>query len=329
MPSEFDLIARYFVRPTPQAVLGPGDDCALLAPAAGMELAVTTDMLVAGTHFFADTDPFQLGWKTVAVNISDLAAMGAKPRWILLAGSLPQADELWIAAFADGLHACAQAYGADLVGGDTTRGPLNFCLTAIGEVPAGTALRRDRAQVGDDIWVSGQPGLAALGLAQLQGRATLPEPLARRCVTALQRPLPRLALGIALRTRALASAAIDVSDGLLADLGHIAERSHVLAEVAAPQLPCLPIGSNPAQARQAQLAGGDDYELIFTAHIDARHRLAELAQELDLPLWRIGRISALATDTSPQTAPVVLLDENEQAFDITEKGFDHFGQNRD
>ena len=326
MPSEFDLIARYFARPTPQAVLGPGDDCALLAPAVGMELAVTTDMLVAGTHFFADTDPFQLGWKTVAVNLSDLAAMGAKPRWILLAGSLPQADESWIAAFADGLHACAQRYGADLVGGDTTRGPLNFCLTAIGEVPAGTALRRDGAKLGDDIWVSGQPGLAALGLAQLQGRASLPEPLARRCVTALQRPLPRLELGIALRTRALASAAIDVSDGLLADLGHIAERSQLLAEVVAPQLPCLPASADPAQARQAQLAGGDDYELVFTAHVDARHRLAALAQELDLPLWRIGQVGALAAGMKPQA---VLLDENGQVFDVTDKGFDHFGQDRD
>ena len=174
MPSEFDLIARYFARPTPQAVLGPGDDCALLAPSPGMELAITTDMLVAGTHFFADTDPTQLGWKTLAVNLSDLAAMGAKPRWVLLAGSLPEANEAWLSAFAEGLFACAKRYAVDLIGGDTTRGPLNLCVTALGEVPAGKALRRDGARPGDDLWISGHPGLAALGLAQLQNKTDLP-----------------------------------------------------------------------------------------------------------------------------------------------------------
>ena len=179
MPSEFALIDRYFARPTPQAVLGPGDDCALLAPSPGMELAITTDMLVSGTHFLPDTDPHQLGWKTLAVNVSDLAAMGANPRWVLLAGSLPRADEVWIAAFADGLFACAKRYGVDLVGGDTTRGPLNLCITALGEVPAGEALRRDGAQDGDDLWVSGQPGLAALGLAHLQGQLRAPARVSR------------------------------------------------------------------------------------------------------------------------------------------------------
>lgn len=320
-PSEFDLIARYFVRPTPQAVLGPGDDCALLAPSPGMELAITTDMLVSGTHFLPQTDPHQLGWKTLAVNLSDLAAMGARPRWVLLAGSLPDADEAWIAAFADGLFACARRYGADLVGGDTTRGPLNLCLTALGEVPAGKALRRDGARVGDELWISGQPGLAALGLAQLQGRTTLPEALARRCIASLQRPLPRVELGLALREQQLAHAAIDVSDGLLADLGHIAERSNVDAEVFVTQLPRLPVGADPEMARAAQLAGGDDYELVFSAAPGKRHELAELAARLDLPLWRIGRICA-------GTGAVHLLDENGQKRPITQKGFDHFGQDR-
>jgi thiamine-monophosphate kinase len=318
-PSEFDLIARYFARPTPQAVLGPGDDCALVAPSPGMELAVTTDMLVSGTHFLADTAPFQLGWKTLAVNISDLAAMGAKPRWVLLAGSLPQADESWIAAFADGLFACTKRYGVDLVGGDTTRGSLNLCVTAIGEVPAGTALRRDGAKAGDDVWVSGQPGLAALGLAHLQKRAQLPEQLAGRCITALQRPIPRVELGLALRERALARAAIDVSDGLLADLGHIAERSGLDAEVVEPWLPCLPAGVEPALARRCQLAGGDDYEIVFAAPAENRPALAGLAAEFDLPLWRIGRFVAGA-------GYVHLLDENGQALPIASMGFDHFGQ---
>ncbi len=320
MPSEFSLIDRYFVRPTPQATLGPGDDCALLAPSPGMELAVTTDMLVAGTHFLPDTDAFQLGWKTLAVNVSDLAAMGAQPRWAVLAGSLPQPDERWLAAFADGFFACAARYGVDLVGGDTTRGPLNLCVTALGEVPSGKALRRDGAKLGDDVWVSGQLGLAALGLAHLQGRAALPEPLPGLCIGALQKPLPRVELGLALRQSGLASAAIDVSDGLLADIGHIAERSQCDIEVLAAQLPPLPAGVDTVLARQAQLAGGDDYELAFTAPPEKRPALAELTARLDLPLWRIGRC------TAPADAPTVrMLDEHGMMLPIQNKGFDHFG----
>lgn len=324
MPSEFSLIDRYFVRPTPRATLGPGDDCALVAPAQGMELAITTDMLVSGTHFLPDTDPHQLGWKTLAVNLSDLAAMGAQPRWVLLAGSLPQADETWLAAFADGLFACAGRYGVDLIGGDTTRGPLNLCLTAIGEVPAGTALRRDGARDGDDLWVSGQPGMAALGLAHLQGRAVLSEALVARCVSALQRPLPRVELGLALRQGGLAHTAIDVSDGLLADVGHIAERSHCAIEVLAAQLPRLPAGADPALARDCQLAGGDDYELAFTAAPEKRTELAALAARLDLPLWRIGRVVA-DDDVADAAGTVRLLDEEGQPVALRRKGFDHFG----
>ncbi len=326
MPSEFDLIARYFARPTPQAVLGPGDDCALLAPSPGMELAITTDMLVSGTHFLPETDPYQLGWKTLAVNVSDLAAMGAKPRWVLLAGSLPNANEAWVAAFADGLFACAKRYSVDLVGGDTTRGPLNFCITALGEVPAGTALRRDGARAGDDLWVSGRPGLAALGLAHLQDRLQLPEILAARCVTALQRPLPRVELGLALRENALAHSAIDVSDGLLADIGHIAERSQLDIEVFETQLPCLPQEVDPALAREFQLSGGDDYELVFTASLEKRTELAALAARIDLPLWRIGRVVEGSKDKSGE---VRVLDEHGQAVSLKHKGFDHFGQDQD
>ena len=320
MPSEFDLIDRYFARKTPQAVLGPGDDCALLAPSSGMELAVTTDMLVAGTHFFADTDPWQLGWKTLAVNVSDLAAMGATPRWALLAGSLPAADESWIAAFAEGFFACAGLYGVDLVGGDTTRGPLCLCVTAIGEVPAGGALRRDHARHGDDIWVSGRPGLAALGLAHLQQKAALPSGLAETCVGLLQRPSPRVELGVALQQRALAHSAIDVSDGLLADLGHIVERSSVDAEVHVQLLPPLPQGVDAAVARQCQLAGGDDYELVFTADAGKREALQELAVEIGVTLWRVGTISA-ASDKGR----VRLVGEDGHDLSVGKMGFDHFG----
>ncbi len=173
MPSEFDLIRRHFTRPAAHTELAVGDDAALIAPRAGMRLAVSTDMLVAGTHFFADTDPEALGWKTLAVNVSDLAAMGAEPRWALLALALPTADEAWIAAFARGLFAFAARFGVDLVGGDTTRGPLNLCVTAIGEVPAGEAVTRAGARAGDDLWVTGQPGRAALGLAHVRGDVVL------------------------------------------------------------------------------------------------------------------------------------------------------------
>ncbi len=234
MPSEFDLIRRHFSRPPRHTDLAVGDDAALLSPRAGMQLAVSTDMLVSGTHFFPDTDPEDLGWKTLAVNVSDLAAMGAEPRWAFLALALPAADDAWISAFARGLFACADAYGVDLAGGDTTRGPLNLSVTIIGEVPAGKAITRAGARAGDELWISGQPGLASLGLAALRGEVALDAAGHARCVDALQRPLPRVELGLQLRS--LATAMLDVSDGLLGDLAHILERSGVGAIVEASRL---------------------------------------------------------------------------------------------
>ncbi len=340
--SEFDLIRRHFARATPHAVLGPGDDCALLQPSPGMQLAITTDMLVAGTHFFADTDPRRLGWKTLAVNLSDLAAMGAVPRWVLLAGSLPEADNDWLAAFADGLFALAGQFGVDLVGGDTTRGPLNLCVTALGEVPVGQALRRDGALADDDLWVSGQPGLAALGLAHLCGEVALAEPLATRCLAALEQPQPRLALGLALRelgAQGLVHAAIDISDGLLADLRHILDRSQLAAEVHLAGLPPPPVGVDPALTRRCLLAGGDDYELLFTAAPAARPALTALAATLDLPLWRCGRLLGTAaapqlSDNSPPSPPpaiadIAVLDEQGRRLAITTQGYDHFAEHQD
>lgn len=328
MSGEFDLIRRHFARSTPAALLGPGDDCALLAPTAGHTLAVTTDMLVAGVHFFADTDPWRLGWKTLAVNLSDLAAMGAQARWTLLAGALPNADEAWIGAFADGFFACAGRYGVDLVGGDTTRGPLTLSVTAIGEVPTGTALRRDGARAGDDLWISGTPGLAALALAALQGRTQLPAALTERCRDALETPTPRLELGLALREQQLASAAIDVSDGLLADLGHILERSHLAGEVELAALPAAPDGIDPALWRDCLLAGGDDYELVFAAAPAARAEIATLAQSLALPLTRFGRLlpgvePGNSTD-SGEAPRLCVLDAAGQPIPLTHRGYDHF-----
>lgn len=326
MAGEFALIDKYFARPTPSAVLGPGDDCALLQPTPGKQLAVTTDMLVAGTHFLPDTDPKNLGWKALAVNLSDLAAMGAKPRWVTLAGALPAADEPWIAKFAEGFFACAAEYGVDVVGGDTTKGPLNLCITAIGEVEPGQALRRDGAKVGHQIWVSGRPGLASLGLAQLQGKIELPAQWKRLCIAALEKPRPRVALGLALN--GIASAAIDVSDGLLADLGHIAERSGCAAAVQLVQLPHLPKGeSYNADLRRlaldCQLAGGDDYELCFTAPYDQHLAIGRIAAELELQLWCIGEMVA-----NPEDAPagrVTVFDPEGQPIEFDHQGYDHFG----
>ena len=317
MPSEFDLIRRHFLQPTPSAVLGPGDDCALLVPSAGMELAITTDMLVEGTHFLPTVSPELLGWKAVAVNLSDLAAMGAQPRWLLLAGSLPSADEEWLASFAGGLFACSTRFAVELVGGDTTRGPLNLCLTALGELPAGSALRRDRARLGDDLWVSGLPGRAALGLAHLQGRTQLPPALATSCLAALQQPQPRVELGLELRRRGLANAAIDISDGLLADLAHILDRSAVGAEILVSALPQLPAGVALELARNCQLSGGDDYELVFSAPPGARSAIGELADQLALPLTRCGRIVEAA-------GGLRLLDADGRPLASEQRGFDHF-----
>lgn len=323
MPGEFALIDRYFARPTPSAVLGPGDDCALVQPSPGKQLAVTTDMLVAGTHFFPDTDPKNLGWKALAVNLSDLAAMGAQARWVTLAGALPAVDEKWIAQFAEGFFTCAAEYGVDVIGGDTTRGPLNICITAIGEIEPGKALRRDGAKVGDQIWVSGRPGLASLGLAHLQGKIELPAPWPRLCIGALEKPRPRLALGQALI--GIANAAIDVSDGLLADLGHIAERSGCAAAVKLVQLPHLPKGESynaelRKMALECQLTGGDDYELVFTAPFDQHLAIGKIAAQLELPLWCIGEM------VEGSAGDVTVFDPDNNPVDFDQRGFDHFGQ---
>ncbi|MCK9380356.1 MAG: thiamine-phosphate kinase [Sulfuritalea sp.] len=310
MPSEFALIDRYFKRPTRHTELGVGDDGALIAPTPGQQLVISTDMLVEGTHFLAATDPEALGWKTLAVNVSDLAAMGAQPRWALLAAVLPAPTVDWIEPFARGFFDCAASYGIDLIGGDTTRGPRAFCVTILGEVPAGQALRRDGAKAGDSIWVSGRPGQAALGLAHLQGRTALAEPALAACLAALHRPQPRVALGLALR--GIASAAIDVSDGLLADLGHVLEQSAVAARLRIPELPAAGL------ERDCVLAGGDDYELLFTAPAQSDGEIAAMAARLELPLTRIGEIVA------GPPGEFVLCDDSGTVITPATCGYDHF-----
>jgi len=318
MPSEFELIARYFTRPARRAVLGVGDDAALFRAGAGMELAVSTDMLVSGTHFVAQADPRRLGHKTLAVNVSDLAAMGATPRWALLSLSLPKAEPAWLKPFSRGFLAAADAFGVDLIGGDTTRGPLNLCVTIFGEVPRGQALRRDRARAGDDVWVSGELGTAALGLAHQQGRIALPPAAAARCLRALDLPQPRVALGLGLR--GIANAAIDVSDGLVADLGHIGERSGLGADIHIGHLPCSPsLARLPdrALAEQAMLAGGDDYELCFTAAAKRRAEIERLSNRLGLRLTRVGCMR--------KGRGVRVLRPDGSAYRQSKRGFDHFG----
>jgi thiamine-monophosphate kinase len=316
--SEFELIGRYFARPARNAVLGIGDDCALVAPRPGMQFAVSTDMLLEGRHFVAGTDSEKLGRKALAVNLSDLAACGADPAYALLAVALPQPDDGWVAAFARGFFAMAARYGVELVGGDTTRGPLAICVTVLGEVPCGLALKRSGAAAGEDVWLSGATGEAALAVAHLQKRARLPESDLAACLERLDDPVPRLELGA--RLRGLATSAIDVSDGLLADLGHIAEASRVAVRVEAQRLPWakpLEHCQDKALALECIAGGGDDYELAFTASPLRRDELASLAGTLGTTLTRIGTVGA--------GAGVTLQDGAGQPLAVARRGFDHFG----
>jgi len=308
--TEFEIIQRYFSRPPKRALTGVGDDCALLRPDAGLDLAVTTDMLVEGRHFLRDAEPRLLGHKALAVNLSDLAAMGATPRWATLALALPAADPAWLAGFSDGFYALAERYGVDLIGGDTTCGERRtICVTAIGEVPPEMALERGGARPGDDIWVSGELGGAALGLAH---------PEIPAAVKRLDAPEPRVALGE--RLRRLAHAAIDVSDGLAGDLAHVLERSQVSAKVEFEKIPRageFRIVNDPQLEKDCILSGGDDYELLFTAPRERRAALDALAVELGLPLARIGTIE---TGSGLQ-----ILDA--KGMPVPHRGgYDHFGR---
>lgn len=325
MASEFDLIARYFTRPARNARLGVGDDCALLEVAPGHELAISTDMLVAGTHFFPDTDARRLGHKTLAVNLSDIAAMGARPTSALLSLALPQADEAWLDAFAAGFFALAGEHGVELVGGDTTRTPpggaLTLNVTILGEVPAGQAIRRSGAKAGDDIWVSGTLGDAALGLMALKGRVLLGNAERDYCVSRLEMPTPRIALGLALR--GLARGMLDISDGLAGDLAHIARASHVTAQISVDALPLSPALRKQARdcALRCALSGGDDYELCFTTPADARERVEAAGRAAGVAVTRIGGILPAGADA----APVTFVDAAGQALAQGFAGYDHFG----
>jgi thiamine-monophosphate kinase len=318
MLSEFDLIARYFTRAplSPSVALGVGDDCALLSPTPGMQLAISSDMLVEGRHFFAGADPLQLGHKCLAVNLSDLAAMGAKPLAFTLALALPEAKAGWLEPFSTGMLALADMHACDLIGGDTTKGPLNICITIFGEVPAGAALRRDAAQSGDDVWISGTLGDARLALAGYRHELALDEHTLNTAAQRMHAPTPRVALGLALR--GIAHAAIDISDGLVGDLGHILERSGAGASINADALPAGPmLAGQPSDIRRRfALAGGDDYELCFTAPADRRDDVLAAARATGTPVTRIGCIEA--------TPGLRITDDAGTALPLSLTSFDHF-----
>ena len=317
MPSEFDLIKKYFTRPAARTELGVGDDAALVRVAAGCELAVSTDMLLVDRHFLSADDPFTLGHKALAVNLSDMAAMGATPRWALLSIALPAVNERWLARFAEGWFTLADQYGVALIGGDTTKGPLTISVTIMGEVKKNQALRRSGAKVGDEIWVSGTLGDAALALAYLQRKIQIAPHDAVALLPRLHAPTPRVKLGQKLL--GIAHSAIDISDGFLADLGHILEMSGVGATIRVAKLPVseqMRGYLRDAVAYNAVLAGGDDYELCFTAAAKHQDAIASLGRRLKLPLSCIGEIT--------RQPDLVVLDANNHPLTLKEKGFDHF-----
>jgi thiamine-monophosphate kinase len=316
---EFDLIDRFFKRPVSRNALGIGDDCALLTPASGMQLAVSSDMLVEGRHFLSTVDPYRLGHKALAVNLSDLAACGAKPLAFTLALAMQHADEAWLEPFSRGLLALADEHHCELVGGDTTRGPLNICITVFGEVPRGQALLRSGARAGDDIYVSGSVGDARAALEVFRGTLSIGEDAFAAARARMEAPTPRVALGQALR--GIATAAIDVSDGLLGDLRHVLRGSKVGARIETTNcFALMSAATRGALSREQQLeyvlAGGDDYELVFTAPPLLKDAVMQASREAATPVTRIGSIEA---DPGLQ-----LVDAQGGPFERQYASFDHF-----
>jgi thiamine-monophosphate kinase len=317
---EFELIAQYFTRPTRHTNLGIGDDAALISIQQGFELAISTDMLVSGTHFFAEADPYQLGWKSLAVNVSDMAAMGADPKWATLAIALPHEDAKWLSRFSEGFFACADTFNVDLIGGDTTRtsnkDALTISIQIMGEVAIGKAIKRSGAQVNDDIWVSGTLGQAALALRHLLGEMVIPQTEIDSHLIALHMPQPRVLLGLVLHN--IATSCLDVSDGLLGDLQHILKASRVGAVIQLNDIPTstyIAAHLNEPLFRNCVLAGGDDYELCFTAPQNKSDEIEALSHSLNIPLTKIGHVIA-------EQHLQVLDAEQPVAFD--QLGYNHF-----
>jgi thiamine-monophosphate kinase len=330
---EFDLIQRFFqtqseamrIANPGSVLLGIGDDCALLKTNPTEEIAITSDMLVCGRHFFADANPEWLGWKALAVNLSDLAAMGAEPLGFTLALALPESNPIWLEGFSKGLFAIANKYSCPLIGGDTTAGPLNICITAFGSLPKGKAIRRSGALEGDEIWVSGSVGDARLALAALRHEIELAKEDLEVIEARMHQPTPRVDLGIALRESA--NSALDISDGLLGDLRHILLQSNKDAEIFLDRIPKSITLRKQSQAAQNQYAasGGDDYELCFTAPKSKRDEINKISESLHLPLTQIGNIQLMQHSTPEikliNSTGVKL--NSEEANQLL-KSFDHF-----
>ena len=328
---EFELIQRFFktgadaMNSKPGISLGIGDDCALIHPSTNEEIAITTDMLIEGRHFFVGANPELLGRKALAVNLSDLAAMGAKPLGFTLALALPSADPVWLEAFSKGLFSVARQFSCSLIGGDTTAGPLTISITAFGSLPKGEAIRRSGAKPGDDIWVSGELGDARLALAVLRHEIELTQDELKQIEHRMHQPTPRIDLGVQLR--GIATAALDVSDGLLGDLIHILNQSKVDAQIWIDQLPKSATLLKQASSIQNQFAGcgGDDYEICFTADKHQRDVIEQISKTLNLHLTRIGQITAMKSGG----ANIEIQNSDGNQLSDTEttalmKSFDHF-----
>lgn len=316
---EFELIERFFKRPPQRADVGVGDDCAVWTPRAGHQLAFSADMLVEGRHFVSTVDPRRLGHKALAVNLSDLAACGATPQAFLLSLAMPRADEAWLSGFSEGLLSLAQAHGCELMGGDTTQGPLNIAITVMGDVPRGQTILRSGACPGDDVYVSGHLGDARLALEAFRGHISLPQAVLDVARQRMETPTPRVALGQALR--GIAHAMADISDGLLGDLGHILKSSGVGADIELPAIANLMQVSDqwscPVDlAMTCVLSGGDDYELVFTASPDHAAQVQAASLASGVQVTRIGRITPCSL--------LVLRDASGQAIDAHFGSFDHF-----
>lgn len=320
LDNEFDVINHYFKVPAPAGILGVGDDCALLPLSLGCKLAVSTDMLIEGRHFLPDTDPSTLGHKALAVNLSDLAAMGAKPVGCTLSLALPEINHAWLSGFSASFHNLSKSSNCPLVGGDTTRSlsGITISVTVMGEVRRNHALRRSNARVGDDIWVTGSLGGAYIALLLFQQKIQNNTGLLDKLRHYMETPQARIALGVKLA--GIANAAIDISDGLLQDLGHILEASSCGAEVWLDKLPLAPEISdiNAEMRKTALLAGGDAYELCFTARPRRREQILALAEKCDLAITNIGTII--------KNKECVVLNAAGNKIEHELKGFDHFAK---
>ena len=313
MTSEFEIIERYFKKKMRQTALGIGDDAAMINVQKNYQLAISSDMLVENTHFLKNTNPSHLGWKSLAVNLSDIAAMGATPKWATLSISLPKINHAWLKKFSEGFFKCADKFGIDLIGGDTTKGSLSISITIMGEIKKNTSLLRSGAKINDDIWVTGQLGLAAMGLASLQGKLKLPPRIKIKCIRALEIPSPKTSLGAYLPR--YANSCIDISDGLMQDLRHILKASKVGATLLLNHIPCEKF-IQASKQYQFVLNGGDDYELLFTAAKKNRSHIKKIAKRTNTPVSVIGSIT--------ENQVLQILNEQGKSIKFNPKGFDHF-----